>query len=182
MKLDIEPTIVIVSTRADRDTQSPDKNDGGGSSSSYGRILSDLRLFMFNSHIPLLLDAQFQLPYQIDIRPSQEFSYETAKTKLTNLKLSKEIENVPKFLVPGNAFSHEYAVDGEDLGFTDQQGKFLHLASTIDMENQVSIGCAGALITYLQRKRSTQYLQGDSAGDQQFSINAIKMLSLEGSM
>ncbi|KMU91696.1 mismatch repair protein 5 [Coccidioides immitis H538.4] len=50
------------------------------------------------------------------------------------------------------------------------------------MENHVSVGCAGALIAYLQRKRSTQDFQGDSAGDQLLRIDKIEMSSLKSNM
>ncbi|WEW55811.1 hypothetical protein PRK78_001244 [Emydomyces testavorans] len=162
LKLDVEPTVVILSTRADRDIQIPNRKD--------------------NDEMLPANDIQFQLPYHLDVRPSQEFSFEAAKTKLMGLNLGKGIDDTPRFLVPGNAFSNGHVVHGEDVGFTEQQGKFLHLASIIDMENCVSIGCAGALVTYLQRKRSTHYLQREAAGDQPLKINAAEMLSLEGSM
>ncbi|EEP81051.1 predicted protein [Uncinocarpus reesii 1704] len=125
--------------------------------------------------------AQFRLPYHLDVRPSQEFNFETARTKLSNLKLGQATD-IPKFLVPGNEFSYERTANGADGGFTEEQGKLLHLASTVDMENHVSIGCAGALISYLQRKRSTQYLQGDLTGDHLSRIQAIEMLSLDSNM
>nr|KMM68003.1 MSH5 protein [Coccidioides posadasii RMSCC 3488] len=126
--------------------------------------------------------SQFRLPYHLEVRPIQEFGFERAKTKLTSLKLRQGSADIPKFLVPGNAFSHENAEDAEDVGFTSQQGELLYLAGIVDMENHVSVGCAGALIAYLQRKRSTQDFQGDSAGDQLLRIDKIEMLSLKSNM
>ncbi|GAB1196381.1 hypothetical protein APSETT444_005651 [Aspergillus pseudonomiae] len=46
-------------------------------------------------------------------------------------------------------------MDTESLDFTLQDGRFLHIPSSIDMENQVTIGCAGAVLTHLQRRRAT---------------------------
>ncbi|EER28003.1 MutS domain III family protein [Coccidioides posadasii C735 delta SOWgp] len=126
--------------------------------------------------------SQFRLPYHLEVRPIQEFGFERAKTKLTSLKLRQGSADIPKFLVPGNAFSHENAEDAEDVGFTSQQGELLYLAGIVDMENHVSVGCAGALIAYLQRKRSTQDFQGDSAGDQLLRIDKIEMSSLKSNM
>ncbi|KMP04127.1 ATP binding / damaged DNA binding [Coccidioides immitis RMSCC 3703] len=126
--------------------------------------------------------SQFRLPYHLEVRPIQEFGFESAKTKLTSLKLRQGSADIPKFLVPGNAFSHENAEDAEDVGFTSQQGELLYLAGIVDMENHVSVGCAGALIAYLQRKRSTQDFQGDSAGDQLLRIDKIEMSSLKSNM
>ncbi|KAI1995454.1 hypothetical protein LOZ51_003280 [Ophidiomyces ophidiicola] len=159
VKLDIEPTVVILSTRADQDAQ------------IFGTMNTD--------EATSINDKQFQLPYHLEIRPCQEFGFEAAKSKLMNLNRGQK--SAPKFLVPGNAFSHEH-VDGEDVGYTDQQGKFLNISGIVDMENCISVGCAGALITYLQRKQSAQYLHGDPTGDQAFQINAIEMRSLDGNM
>ncbi|KAI2255152.1 hypothetical protein LOZ10_005739 [Ophidiomyces ophidiicola] len=159
VKLDIEPTVVILSTRADQDAQ------------IFGTMNPD--------EATSINDKQFQLPYHLEIRPCQEFGFEAAKSKLMNLNRGQK--SAPKFLVPGNAFSHEH-VDGEDVGYTDQQGKFLNISGIVDMENCISVGCAGALITYLQRKQSAQYLHGDPTGDQAFQINAIEMRSLDGNM
>ncbi|KAI1920455.1 hypothetical protein LOZ58_002923 [Ophidiomyces ophidiicola] len=159
VKLDIEPTVVVLSTRADQDAQ------------IFGTMNPD--------ETTSINDTQFQLPYHLEIRPCQEFGFEAAKSKLMNLNRGQK--SAPKFLVPGNAFLHEH-VDGEDVGYTDQQGKFLNISGIVDMENCISVGCAGALITYLQRKQSAQYLYGDPAGDQAFQINAIEMRSLDGNM
>ncbi|TPX24264.1 MutS protein msh5 [Coccidioides immitis] len=162
LKLDVEPTVIILSTRAERDAQEPYRNGNGET------FLAD--------------DSQFRLPYHLEVRPIQEFGFESAKTKLTSLKLRQGSADIPKFLVPGNAFSHENAEDAEDVGFTSQQGELLYLAGIVDMENHVSVGCAGALIAYLQRKRSTQDFQGDSAGDQLLRIDKIEMSSLKSNM
>lgn len=116
------------------------------------------------------------------MRPLQEFSFKNAQTKLISLNLRVGSGENTKFLVPGDGFSHEQEVNAEELGFTDQQGKLLFLAGVIDMDNRASIGCAGALVTYLQRKRSAECLQGDPAADQSLRIDAIEMLSLEGTM
>ena len=128
------------------------------------------------------LDAQFRLPYQVETRPSQEFSFEGAKIKLSNLKTdSTQTQNL-KFLVPGEAFSRDYSEERDDLGFTEQQGRLLCMSGSIDMENRVSIGCAGALITYLQRKHPPASLSGVQVANLAFRIRSVEMLSFQGTM
>ena len=83
--------------------------------------------------------------------------------------------------MPEDTFSREQGGE-EDLGYTEQQGKLLHLASSVDLENRVSIGCAGALLTYLQRKRSARYLQDDREGNEFCMVRGITMLTLRGTM
>ena len=118
----------------------------------------------------------------MDTRPSQEFSFEAAKIKLINLKIdSTQIRNL-KFLVPGDAFSLDYSEERDDVGFTEQQGKLLCMSGCIDMENRISIGCAGAIITYLQRKRPPECLSAVQVANLTFRIRSVEMLSLQGTM
>ncbi|EFW16551.1 DNA mismatch repair protein Msh5 [Coccidioides posadasii str. Silveira] len=107
---------------------------------------------------PTILNFDFLITLKFGL--SKSLGFERAKTKLTSLKLRQGSADIPKFLVPGNAFSHENVQDAEDVGFTSQQGNF----------------------SYLQRKRSTQDFQGDSAGDQLLRIDKIEMSSLKSNM
>ncbi|KAK2795607.1 hypothetical protein FQN50_009713 [Emmonsiellopsis sp. PD_5] len=125
--------------------------------------------------------VQFQLPYHLDVRPSQEFSFEGARLKLSNLQLDGS-RNETRFLVPGDTFSVGQNGDETDFGFTDQQGRLLNLSGSLDMDNRVSIGCAGAIITYLQRKRTSECLSQNHPGNDKFRIRAVDMRSLQGTM
>ena len=87
-----------------------------------------------------------------------------------------------KFLVPGDTLSHGHGGEQADLGFTERQGQLLQLSACIDMENRVSIGCAGALITYLQRKSPPESLSGVRVANVAFRIRSLEMLSLQGTM
>jgi DNA mismatch repair protein MSH5 len=116
------------------------------------------------------------------VRPSQEFSFDGARTKLSNLRLESEGLAGSRFLVPADSLSHTQGGGHDDLGYTEDQGRLLYLGSSIDLENLVSIGCAGALLTYLQRQRSTRYLQDDPAGSQVFVVRRVTMLTLRGTM
>ncbi|PGH34737.1 DNA mismatch repair protein MSH5 [[Emmonsia] crescens] len=162
LKLDVEPTLVLLSTRADQSTSNLGQNGQG-------------------IHVADNNDDQFQLPYHVDIRPVQEFSFEGAKLKLANLRLGTSRGDT-RFLVPGDTFSLNQNGDENDLGFTDHQGRLLNLSGSIDMENRTSIGCAGAIITHLQRKRAAECLSRDRSGNELFNIQFVEMRSLKDTM
>lgn len=87
--------------------------------------------------------------------------------------MSSERNEHIQFLVPGDGLTYDDQVGTENVGFTAHEGKILHLAGFIDMENTISVGCAGALLTYLQRKRATEYLPNDD------SVHAFRVRSIE---
>ncbi|KAE8416659.1 DNA mismatch repair protein Msh5 [Aspergillus pseudocaelatus] len=125
--------------------------------------------------------SQSYLPYQLDVRPSQEFSYLNAKNKLAALEISSGHEQRIRFLVPHNGLIDPEQMDTESLDFTLQDGRFLHMPGSIDLENKVTIGCAGAVLTYLQRRRATISTSSDETSSY-FQVRAIEMLSLQGTM
>ncbi|KAK3077962.1 hypothetical protein LTS18_008800, partial [Coniosporium uncinatum] len=101
LKLFVEPTILLVSTKADDvliDRSDPELRNRGSS---------------------VIEGDQFRLPYLLEIRPSSEFAYEGAKNKIINLKIPGD-ENGPRvtFITPGDVV----AADGlENEGFTGRQ-------------------------------------------------------------
>jgi len=86
------------------------------------------------------------------------------------------------FVVPGEDTSYEGYGDGYETGFTRHQGNLLRLSGWIDLESQISVGCAGAVLTYLQRRRAVQYLPGDEDATRSFRISAIEMFTFDGIM
>ncbi|GFF46840.1 DNA mismatch repair protein MSH5 [Aspergillus lentulus] len=121
------------------------------------------------------------LPYQLDIRPSQEFGYSNATAKLAALEVASAHEQRIKFFVPHNGLIDPEQLDAESLGFTLQEGRLLHMASSIDMENTVTIGCAGAVLAYLQRRRTTDSIATlGSTGA--YQVRSVEMFSLKGTM
>ena len=86
------------------------------------------------------------------------------------------------FIVPGENDSYEDYGQGYGAGFTSRQGKLLRLSGLIDLESRLSVGCAGAVLTYLQRRRSVQYLPGDADASMAFRITTIEVFSLDGFM
>ncbi|KAM5507939.1 hypothetical protein McanMca71_001210 [Microsporum canis] len=182
LKLEIEPTVLLLSLRADQSLEDP-THAGSGS-----RATSDIgKTYVFKEEQNVyltrnILDSHLQLPYQLDVRPTQEFGFENARTKLTSLKINSKTSETVKFLIPGINFSHDGDITGETVDFTEQQGDLLHISGLIDMENCISVGCAGAILTYLQRKWASISLQGDPLSPRTMDIKAIGMINLQKTM
>ncbi|PYH95934.1 DNA mismatch repair protein Msh5 [Aspergillus ellipticus CBS 707.79] len=123
-------------------------------------------------------DTHSYLPYQLDVRPSQEFNYVNAKNKLVALEIASRHEQRIKFLVPQNGLMVGEQIDGENMDLTLQEGKLLNMSGSIEMENTVTIGCAGVLLAYLQR-RKTSILASD---DRVSRVSSIEMFCLTGKM
>jgi len=116
------------------------------------------------------------------MRPSPEFNYEAGKRKLIDVRTLRQGRPLANFVVPGEDTAYEEYGDGYETGFTRHQGKLLRLSGWVDVESQVSVGCAGAVLTYLQRRRAVQYLPGDEDAFRAFRISAIEMFTLDGIM
>ncbi|KAJ5677190.1 DNA mismatch repair protein MutS core [Penicillium maclennaniae] len=100
-------------------------------------------------------DSSSYLPYQVEIRPSQEFAYANAESNLIALEISSSHEERLRFFVPQNGLDGpDEETNPEDMGFTLHEGRFLHISSSVEMENTVTVGCAGAILSYLQRRRA----------------------------
>ena len=121
-------------------------------------------------------------PYQVEIRPPQEFSYEGAKSKLVGVDTLFQQEDYDiQFLVPGAPSAPE-EVNSADLDSTDRQGKLLRLSSWIDFTSEVSVGCLGAVIACIQRKRSSEHLPNDDTAQYSYRVTSIEMFSPRGTM
>ncbi|EFE30269.1 DNA mismatch repair protein Msh5, putative [Trichophyton benhamiae CBS 112371] len=118
-------------------------------------VIDILQIFNYDA-----IDSHLQLPYLLDVRPTQEFGFENAKIKLASFKFNSKSNETFKFLIPGTGFSHDGNVTGENIDFTEQQGDFLNIGGVIDMENRLSVGCAGAILT--DTLASLQILQSES--------------------
>ncbi|KAJ9201270.1 hypothetical protein DTO164E3_3577 [Paecilomyces variotii] len=157
IKLEVKPTVLLASTRAD---QLVNERQGGNSDRE---------------------NTQFNYPWQVDIRPSPEFNYTNARIKLAALETLLEKDESIRFLVPGDGLSYDDQVDADEVGFTAQEGKLLRLTGCIDLENTISVGCAGAVLTYLQRRKATEYLPSDPEVNR-LSVRSIEMFTLKGTM
>ena len=125
----------------------------------------------------------FMLPYQIECRPSPDFHYEQGKKKLANLQLSVGDDTRISFITPGDNDSYDAHDDIYELGYTGRRGNALRLSARIDMESRLTIGCAGALLTYIGRRKSLEYVGRDTpAAGTLYQISIVKSFTLQGMM
>jgi DNA mismatch repair protein MSH5 len=80
--------------------------------------------------------------YVLDSRPSSEFQYEGAKSKLVNLGPSANDNPQLLFTTPGdNAIRSGANMDEVDEIFNvGHQGRLLRLAGCIDLESRITVG------------------------------------------
>lgn len=115
-------------------------------------------------------------------RPSSEFTFESAKNKLINLKLGDAGGPRVTFVVPGDVVANHDDMAADEDDSTSRQGALLRLAGWINVESRLTVGCAGSIISYIQRKRAASFLPGDPAAQAMHRISGVEMFSLSGSM
>lgn len=117
------------------------------------------------------------MPYKVELRPSNDFKYEQAVQKLAGIPSLGDSIGV-RFLVPGE--EEQYHI--EEMGLTDERGRALHISSSINLDSRVSTGCAGAVVTYLQRMKASEYLHNDPDADAAYRITRLEVFSLKNTM
>ena len=163
VKLFMDPTVVLVSDKISDEAAS--RLDPG---------MRDARVSV---------DGRSErLPYLLEFRANSEFGYDSARNKLVNLRIGQPGGPNVTFIVPGDVVTYEDVMVGGDMGFTGRQGQLLRLSGWINMESRLTVGCAGAVLSYLQRRRATAFLPGDQAAGAMFRIGTIEMFSLKDSM
>ncbi|OJJ63521.1 hypothetical protein ASPSYDRAFT_190986 [Aspergillus sydowii CBS 593.65] len=153
--IQVKPTVLLMSTRIDHSSSNgqPPEHENG---------------------------ARPYLPYQVDVRPSQEFNPSNARNKLVALEISSRHEERFKFLVPHNGLVDTDQMDSENMDFTLAEGRHLHMASFLDLENKVTLGCAGTILTYLQRRRSSCLVSDTDS--ELYQVTSFEMSTLSGTM
>lgn len=86
-----------------------------------------------------------------------------------------------QFFIPHSGIIDPENMESEAMGFTLQEGRLLHISSSVDMENPVTVSCAGAVLSYLQRRRTTDMLPMNGASDL-FKIRSVEMFGLNDTM
>ncbi|KAF2198323.1 hypothetical protein GQ43DRAFT_465698 [Delitschia confertaspora ATCC 74209] len=165
LKVYIEPTVILISTKSDDTILDRLDPEAATRRSDY-----DLTS----------IDYQFHLPFVLELRPPSEFSYEAAKSKLENLRLGDDNAPGLTFVVPGEAPITQNFEDG--ITSAGQQGQLLRLSGWVDLESRLTVGCAGALLSYLQRRRAAAFLPGDEAAHLLFRISSLGMFTLRNTM
>ncbi|PVI07070.1 hypothetical protein DM02DRAFT_649014 [Periconia macrospinosa] len=164
LKLYIDPTVIIVSTKVDDGVVHHLDPDAGS-------------IVPGEQH-----RNEYRLSFLFELRPPNEFSFEAAKNKLSHLMLHDVHQLQCNFAMTGDAVLSDTAGVGETSDGHGQQGRLLHLAGLIDMDSRLTIGCAGAILTYLQRRRAAAYLPGDPDAHHMFQVSKIEMFSLKETM
>ncbi|KAK1094356.1 hypothetical protein LTR48_000454 [Friedmanniomyces endolithicus] len=111
LKLFIDPTVVLVSTRCDEEVINrldPESRKSGASTD--GRSTDQTRL-----------------PYMLECRPGAEFGYDSARNKLVNLRLGQQGGPRVTFVVPGDVRAEHEDFNNLDAGFAGRQGQLLRL-------------------------------------------------------
>lgn len=78
--------------------------------------------------------------------------------------------------MPGHEDDHGELDQADELDLTDKKGRTLHVSACLDLGNRISVGCAGALITYLQRKGASEL------AEQRYRIIRVEMFTLKDTM
>ncbi|APA14707.1 hypothetical protein SS1G_06712 [Sclerotinia sclerotiorum 1980 UF-70] len=162
LKIHVEPTIILISNRCEealeeylqKDAKVIDRGDGSE---------------IFGS-------------YTLDSRPAAEFYYEAAKNRLASLDIGAAGDAGMMFVTPGDDFAGDRNHIQADLGGAGRQGALMRLAGWVDLESRNSVSCAGAVLNYLRRRRSIDYLPNDEAALIAFRIRKIEMFSLTDMM
>ncbi|KAI0838978.1 muts domain V-domain-containing protein [Hypoxylon sp. FL0890] len=111
---------------------------------------------------------------------SADFRYDAGKGKLLALNL----ETPGRQSVLFTSVVDE-AVDGTDeLGAQEnsKQARLMRLGTLINFDSRLTIGCAGAVLGDLQRRRTVHYLPNDPDSLVAFRIKSIEMFALFDSM
>ena len=179
VKLYIEPTVVIVSMRVDESVEAyfdPHASNRGlvnnAGEHSRHKIASPYNI----------IGDEIGLGYTLELRPSPEFNYEAGKDKLTKLPIFSDYEPEISFTTPGDNEIHDEPGNGYNVGSTGWKGRLMRLSICVDMESRLTIGCAGALLTYIARRKAVEYLPSDTCAAEYFRVSKIEMFSLKGVM
>ena len=129
--------------------------------------------------------TEFRTPYILELRPSAEFNYDAGKNKLAALRLLSDEGHHNTLITPDNNNSSNPHGDYEnqyDSSHSGRYGNLLRLSGRADLESRLTIGCCGAVLTYLSRRKAVQFLPGDRAADLAFRVLTIEMFNLHDTM
>jgi DNA mismatch repair protein MSH5 len=104
---------------------------------------------------------------------SAAFDFENGRDTLANLELEPSTPDAVE-VVP--------AEDDMNSFYSSDHGKLVRLAQTINLESHLSIGCAGAVLGDIERRRTAEvsYLGSEERGP--FQVLSVKMSTPEDTM
>ncbi|KAI1130465.1 muts domain V-domain-containing protein [Nemania abortiva] len=110
---------------------------------------------------------------------SADFRYETGKNKLLDLHLGID---GPQSMLYTTVVDDSVLEADNDHSRGSRQGQLMRLATFVNLDSQLTIGCAGAVLSDIQRRRTAQYLPNDPDAQLAFRIRTVEMFSLFNSM
>ncbi|KAI8907567.1 muts domain V-domain-containing protein [Powellomyces hirtus] len=107
-------------------------------------------------------------PFEVEIRPSTDFSYQTARNKLVSLHIEETYESYRQHRQP-HMMSNLNAVP-------DKNEMLYYLESVVSLESREMVGCAGALLSYITKARLTgaimeRHVDTEISSVEQFNLN-----------
>ncbi|KAK9323444.1 muts domain V-domain-containing protein [Lipomyces orientalis] len=96
-----------------------------------------------------VLKAKADEGFRLDIRPSNEFSHTAAINRILSLKLNRVHDDLAMQFVTPDDNGDNFAMLAE-TGMPSKAA-LLDLSSRINLDKEISLGCAGAVISYTQK-------------------------------
>ncbi|KAI1499675.1 muts domain V-domain-containing protein [Biscogniauxia marginata] len=112
---------------------------------------------------------------------SSDFRYETARDRLLGLDLGMAGRPSMLYASVVDQVMVE-AADDYDNPEGSRHGRLMRLGASINLESRVTLGCAGAVLNDIQRRRTAQYLPNDPDALVAFQIRSVEMFALFDSM
>ncbi|KAI1137035.1 muts domain V-domain-containing protein [Hypoxylon sp. FL0543] len=111
---------------------------------------------------------------------SADFRYDGGKGKLLALNLGTP--GRPSVLF--TSVVDEAVDETDDMGGQEnsKQARLMRLGASINLDSRLTIGCAGAVLGDLQRRRTVHYLPNDPDALVAFSVKSVEMFTLFDSM
>ncbi|KAK6078726.1 MutS domain V [Seiridium cupressi] len=106
-----------------------------------------------------------------------EFRYDTAKEKLLGLRIQSQGDLTMLFTNVADE-----CMDDHDEYQDSMQGSLMRLGTSINLDSRLTIGCAGAVLSDLNRRRTAEYLPGDPDALVAFRVKSLEMFKLFDSM
>ena len=114
----------------------------------------------------------------LEVRPSNEFSYDSAVRKLVDLDLDLYRDAQATLVVPGDDDPATNYRRGLEPGLSHIQGNIMQLSSAVNLESRLAIGCAGCILTYIHNRRAGLNLESDEAAGGIFKVTYLEMFGL----
>ncbi|KAJ8127600.1 hypothetical protein O1611_g6036 [Lasiodiplodia mahajangana] len=174
--LHAQPTIVLISARA---PESLAQFLASGSQDINGNRGTLLPYALLNARVLNGSPGDHPGAYILRNLNSTDFRYETGKTKLLDLHLGID---GPQSMLYTTVVDDPVLEDDNHQSRGSRQGQLMRLATSVNLDSHLTIGCAGAVLNDIQRRRTMQYLPNDPDALLAFRIRSVEMFSLFNSM